>query len=91
MENGVAWCDEIWRKDNAPACQITADLIPSFPFVLSGWRVLRKRTKKHNKPQKAVYLRFERISQKRRERVLWMSDFFCTFAALYMRALAFDN
>jgi hypothetical protein len=33
MENGVAWCDEIWRKDNAPPCQIAAEERRSCAFA----------------------------------------------------------
>ena len=29
----MAWCDEIWRKDNAPLCQITAEERRSCAFA----------------------------------------------------------
>ena len=49
-------------------------------FVLSDWRVLGSENTKWQKLKKAVYLRFERISRKRRKRVLCMSKKCCNFA-----------
>ena len=53
---------------------------PSTIFDLSHCRVLRKRTTLRLKPQKVVFLRFKRTSQKRTKVLLWISKKNSTFA-----------